>query len=86
MNLSGKEINPAIEGKIETFFQYLKRVGALLENYQDFTKKTMTMKESCNKQQELLISYLLPEYEKYCLTEYLSGPTDGKLIFSATTD
>lgn len=40
MYLSGKEINPSIEGKIESFSQYLRRINTLLSNYKEFTKKT----------------------------------------------
>lgn len=86
MYLSGKEINPSIEGKIESFNQYLKRIGTLLSNYKEFTKKTMELREGDNKQYELFLSYLLPEYEKNCFTEYIGAANDGKLIFAQSTD
>ncbi|EAS02031.1 PX-SNX8-Mvp1p-like protein (macronuclear) [Tetrahymena thermophila SB210] len=86
MYLSGKEINPSIEGKIDSFTQYLKKIGSLLTNYKEFAKNTLELREKDNKQYELFISYLLPEYEKNCFTEYIGAANDGKLIFAQNTD
>lgn len=44
------------------------------------------MREGDNKQYELFLSYLLPEYEKNCFTEYIGAANDGKLIFAQSTD
>lgn len=87
MYLSGKEINPSVEGKIEGFANYLKRANQLLVNYKEFVKKLLQLRESDNKQNELIVTYLMPEYEKTCLSEYV-GPDnlDVKLIFSCATD
>lgn len=81
MYLSGKEINPSIEGKIESFTSYVKKISILLANYKEFTKKTVELRDSDNKQYENFLSYLLPEYEKNCLLEYVGANNDDKLIF-----
>lgn len=87
MYLSGKEINPSIEGKIEGFANYLRRTNQLLVNYKEFVKKLILLRETDNKQNELLVTYLLPEYEKTCLSEYV-GPDnlEVKIIFSSASD
>jgi len=49
MYLSGKEINPIVEGKIESFSLYLKRINSMLINYKEFVKKTLQLREDDNK-------------------------------------
>lgn len=47
----------------------------------------MDMRQNCNSQNELLVSYFIAEYEKNCLSEYIGGSSiDSKFIFAQSTD
>ena len=38
------------------------------------------------EQYSILYNYLLPEYEKCCLSNYLNQSTEGKVIFTEEND
>jgi sorting nexin-1/2 len=70
--LSGKELNTEIIIKINSFTVYLKKISTMLSNYKQMIKNMMKEQRSLNDQTALLTGTLLPDYEKYCLTEYLN--------------
>lgn len=44
------------------------------------------IKNNNYEQFSILFNYLLPEYEKTCLTNYLNHDTSGRVIFSDEND
>lgn len=44
------------------------------------------VKNANNDQYSVLFNYVLPEYERTCLANYLDQNTSGKLIFSDEHD
>jgi len=65
----------------------MKKILPMLENYKTIAKDLIEKNHTHNEQLNFFLSFLLPEYEKNCLSEYLGGNIDeGKIIFSDGTD
>lgn len=78
-SLSGKEINVSIVAKINQFSQYLKRIIPMLRNFKDMSCNMSSVRKKYNEQAHTLLQFMLPEYEKNCLKEYLTS--EENLIF-----
>ena len=46
----------------------------------------ITAKNANNQQFSVLLNYVLPEYEKTCLSVYCNRITEGKFIFNEHSD
>ncbi|CAD8135813.1 unnamed protein product [Paramecium octaurelia] len=77
---SGKEINDQLLSKIGNFSLFLKRIQPQLEIFQQQAKQLVQSRAQCQENMNLLLDYLMPEYEKNCLTEYVVNP-ENKLVF-----
>ncbi|CAK60314.1 unnamed protein product (macronuclear) [Paramecium tetraurelia] len=79
-DFSGKEINDQLLSKIGNFSLFLKRIQPQLETFQQQAKQLVQSRLQCQDNMNLLLDYLMPEYEKNCLTEYVVNP-ENKLVF-----
>ncbi|CAD8143236.1 unnamed protein product [Paramecium octaurelia] len=79
-DFSGKEINDQLLSKIGNFSLFLKRIQPQLETFQQQAKQLVQSRLQCQENMNLLLDYLMPEYEKNCLTEYVVNP-ENKLVF-----
>ncbi|CAD8139100.1 unnamed protein product [Paramecium pentaurelia] len=79
-DFSGKEINDQLLSKIGNFSMFLKRIQPQLETFQQQAKLLVQSRIQCQENMNLLLDYLMPEYEKNCLTEYVVNP-ENKLVF-----
>ncbi|CAD8077097.1 unnamed protein product [Paramecium sonneborni] len=79
-DFSGKEINDQILSKINNFALFLRRIQPQLEVFQQQVKQLIQSRVQCQENMNLLLDYLMPEYEKNCLTEYVVNP-ENKLVF-----
>ncbi|CAD8132566.1 unnamed protein product [Paramecium pentaurelia] len=79
-DFSGKEINDQLLSKIGNFSLFLKRIQPQLETFQQQAKQLVQSRIQCQENMNLLLDYLMPEYEKNCLTEYVVNP-ENKLVF-----
>eukprot|EP00828_Plagiopyla_frontata_P035368 TRINITY_DN4642_c0_g1_i2.p1 TRINITY_DN4642_c0_g1~~TRINITY_DN4642_c0_g1_i2.p1 ORF type:complete len:338 (+),score=85.03 TRINITY_DN4642_c0_g1_i2:373-1386(+) len=83
--LSGLEINTDIVLKISTFKNYLTKIGQMLKNFSKMAKNAYTARIDANEKFAIFMNYMMPEYEKNCLTEYVPIG-DDKLIFGNGQD
>ncbi|CAD8054840.1 unnamed protein product [Paramecium sonneborni] len=79
-DFSGKEINDQLLTKIQNFSLFLRRIQPQLETFQQQAKLLVQSRVQCQDNMNLLLDYLMPEYEKNCLTEYVVNP-ENKLVF-----
>ena len=56
----------------------------MITNYNTMGVNMIEMTKKHNEMFTTFYNYLLPEYEKNCLAEYVNNRTDGKYIFAAT--
>ncbi|KAM3140198.1 hypothetical protein pb186bvf_007751 [Paramecium bursaria] len=78
--LNGKEINNDIITRLGVFQVFLKKIKPVLENYVLQSKNLVETKKVQGDNMNLLLDYLMPEYEKNCLTEYVNNP-EQRLVF-----
>lgn len=69
----------SIVAKINQFSQYLRKVIPMLRNFKEMSSNMGTIRKKYNEQAHTLMQFMLPEYEKNCLKEYLAS--EESLIF-----
>jgi len=84
--LPGKEANSTTISKIASFATFIKRALPMLSNFKDMIVNFLELRSKYNEQFSKFLSYLMPEYEKSCLVEYVSGSVEGRFVFAETTD
>jgi len=57
-----------------------------MQHFKDFLIQFCEAKKNNFDQFSVIYNYLLPEYEKICLTHYLDQNVTGKLIFNDEQD
>eukprot|EP01016_Furgasonia_blochmanni_P040070 TRINITY_DN5071_c0_g1_i4.p1 TRINITY_DN5071_c0_g1~~TRINITY_DN5071_c0_g1_i4.p1 ORF type:complete len:378 (-),score=137.15 TRINITY_DN5071_c0_g1_i4:353-1486(-) len=83
--LSGKEINADLVVKISSFHGFLRRSQLMLENFLGMIQNLYDARRIYNNQYILFINYLMPEFEKNCLSEYVP-PGETKTLFNNVSD
>ena len=58
----------------------------VIQSYKAILEHFIELQRSNAEQYSLLFNYLLPEYERSCLTVFLNQNSDGKVIFIDETD
>ncbi len=58
----------------------------MLENYKAMVKNMIEQRKAHNDKFNLLHNFLMPEYEKNCLAEYVGNMVEGKFIFADSSD
>jgi hypothetical protein len=84
--LSGKDINTTIVAKISSFSTFVKKALLMLANLKDMIQNFLELRAKHHEQFENFLNYLMPEFEKNCLSEYVNGNVEGKFIFAEATD
>lgn len=69
----------SIVAKINQFSQYLRKVIPMLRNFKEMSSNMGTIRKKYNEQAHTLMQFMLPEYERNCLKEYLAS--EESLIF-----
>lgn len=92
-NLRGKSIDTNVISKVLEFNKYLKRtqltltvINNICQSFRQFLVFFSEIKNNNYEQFSILYNYLLPEYEKTCLSNYLNHDTSGRVIFSDEND
>lgn len=92
-NLRGKSIDTNVISKVLEFNKYLKRtqltltvISNIWQSFRQFLVFFSEIKNNNYEQFSILYNYLLPEYEKTCLSNYLNHDTSGRVIFSDEND
>lgn len=81
--LNGADLNQELILKINNFQNYLKKAKVSLNEFKTVTSKISQHQRMHNIYQSQLFEVLLPNYEKTCLTEYVSGD-DKKLVVNSS--
>ena len=58
----------------------------MLENFASLCKNMIDCQKKNNTDYTNFLTFLLPEYEKNCLVEYVNNYTEGKYIFANPSD
>lgn len=58
----------------------------MLANFKDMVHNFIELRTKSNGQFENYLSYLMPEYQKNCLSEYVNQNVEGKFIFAESKD
>lgn len=84
--LPGKEANSTTIAKIASFSSFIKRALPMLSNFKEMIQNFLELRSKHYEQFETFLSYLMPEYEKNCLVEYVNGNVEGRFVFGEATD
>lgn len=80
------EINGDIIGvHIDEFENYIKKVRGMYLNFSEMSKNCAESRKYFNENFLMLVNFLMPEYEKNCLNEYVDY-SESKLVFSNRND
>lgn len=66
---------------IDEFETYIKKVKGMYSNFSEMAKNCATSRKNFNENFLLMVNFLMPEYEKNCLSEYVDY-SETKLVFS----
>jgi len=80
------EFDPEVKGEIigvhiEEFENFTKKVKGMYSNFSEMAKNCAESRKSFNENFLVTINFLMPEYEKNCLSEYVDY-SESKLVFS----
>lgn len=66
---------------IDEFETYIKKVKGMYSNFSEMAKNCAGSRKNFNENFLLMVNFLMPEYEKNCLSEYVDY-SEAKLVFS----
>lgn len=69
---------------IDEFETHIKKVKGMYSNFSEMAKNCAGSRKSFNENFLLMVNFLMPEYEKNCLSEYVDY-SESKLVFSNRT-
>lgn len=80
------EFDPEVKGEmvgvhIDEFENYIKKVKGMYMNFSEMARNCAESRRSFNENFLLMVNFLMPEYEKNCLNEYVDF-SEPKLVFS----